>query len=316
MSSIDTEEKLPPLWGKSYWWTRTGALLGLASLITGLVMASLLGVHLGPCGLPHQITNPTLAVEVAGEWDDIVAMVGPCEAVHCHQSKDENACFADGGCKTICPDKVAALSFEQYLDFGFIIVYWLFFLYLGVVNWRFCYSTRFPVFTQVLGKVAGAVTVVAGSIGAHADWRENQSILQALSELHLMAGPVPLMRDFAFTKWRLLFLAIAAASPIFLFWSGKSNSADARPSAFSHVLSWITALLAFSTGWTGFLACVFGDDHRLEVGTQRLNLVILSAMLTLATAQYWRGGTLVALDKLAKLPVLSFFATLFSSEKD
>ena len=111
---------------------------------------------------------------------------------------------------------MAALGFEQYLDFVFIIIYWLFFLYLGVVNWQFCYSARFPIFTRVLGKVAGAVTIVAGSVGAQADWRENQCILQALSELHLMAGPIPVMRYFAFIKWKLLFLAIAAASPIFL----------------------------------------------------------------------------------------------------
>ena len=128
MSTIDDSERLPPMWASSYWWSRSGALLGLASLITGLVMAYLLGVHLGSCGLPNQITNPTLAIEVAGSWDDVVAMVGPCEVVHCHQSKDETACFADGGCKTICPDKVTALAFEQCLDFGFIIIYWLFFL--------------------------------------------------------------------------------------------------------------------------------------------------------------------------------------------
>ena len=92
--------------------------------------------------------------------------------------------------------------------------------------------------------------------------------------------------------------------------------ADVRRSAFSHVLAWTTAILALGTGWTGFAASQFGDDHRLQVAAQRLDLVILSAMLTLGTAQLWRGGTLEALDKLAKLRGFAFFATLFSSEAD
>lgn len=309
-----SEDILPPLWGRSFWWSRTGAILGLASLLTGVSMANLLAIHLGSCGLQNQLTNPTLAIEVAGTWEDVLSVVGPCRASHCRQSKDEIACYASGVCKPICPDKVEALAREQYLDFGFILIYWLFFLYLGVINWRFCYWQRFPVFTEVIGKFGGAITIVAGSVGALADWRENNHILQALSELYLISGPITLMRDFAYEKWRFLFLAIGAASPLFLFWSGKGNKAGLRSSAFSHSLALMTALLALSTAWTGFAACISGDDHRLEIATQRLNLVILAAMLTLATAQYWRGGTLAALNKLARLPVLRFFAALFSSE--
>jgi hypothetical protein len=277
-------------------------------------MTNLLAVHIGSCGLQHQLTSPTLAIEVAGTWEDVLAIVGPCEASHCGQSKDQLGCYATGGCKTICPDKVAALAFEQYLDFVFIVIYWLFFFYLGVINWKFCYWERFPVFTQVLGKIAGAVTVFAGSVGALSDWRENDHILLALSELHMMAGPVPLIRDFAYTKWRFVFLAIGAASPLFLFWPGKSNKAGLRQSAFSRVLAWATAALALSTAWTGVAACIYGNDHRLEVATEHLTLVILATMLTLATAQYWRGGTLAALNRFAKLPILSFLATLFASE--
>jgi hypothetical protein len=315
MSSIESEvEKLPPFWGKSYWWTRIGALIGLLSLVTGVVMVALLGQHLGSCGLPNQLTTPTLAIEVAGRWADIAAMTGPCQASHCGQSNDGKMCLVEAGCQTICPDKVAALTFEQYQDYWFIIIYWLFFVYLGIVNWRFCYWRRYAVFSQVLGKFGGAITIAAGSWGAIQDWRENQHILQALSELHLIGGPIPLMRDFAYEKWRFLFLAIGAAAPLFLFWPGRNNRADARNSAFSHLLAWVTALLAISTAWTGFAACIEGDDHRLEVATERLDLVILATMLTLATAQLWRGGTLSALNRLAKVPVLGFFAALFSSE--
>jgi hypothetical protein len=316
MSAIDSDDTLPPMWGNSYWWTRMGALLGLASLITGIVMASLLAVHLGSCGLANQLTEPTLAIEVAGSWEDVLAMVGPCEASRCLQSQGESGCYAGGDCKIVCPDKVAALQFEQYFDFGFILVYWLFFLYLGLVNWRFCYWARFPLFTQLIGKAAAVATVVTSSCGAVADWRENKHILQALNELHVMAGPAPAMRDFAYTKWRLLFFAIGAASPVFIFWTGRNNVADARRSAFSQALAWMTAVLALSTAWTGFAACLYGDDHRLQIATQRLNLVIVATMLTLATAQYWRGGTMAALNRLARLPVLAFLATLFSSEVD
>jgi len=317
MSAVDgDDEGLPPFWGRSPWWTRGGALLGLASLVAGAVMVALLARHVGQCGLPNQLTTPTLAIELAGTWDDVAAIVGPCQATHCGQSDGQTACRVDAGCKPICPDKVAALASEQYQDYLFILIYWLFFVYLGVVNWQFCYWGRFPMFTQVLGKVSGAVTMAAGSWGALKDWHENDHILEALRELHLTAGPVPLMRDFAYQKWKFLFLAIGAAAPAFAFWAGKSNQADVRPSAFSHLLAWVTAVLAVGTAWTGFAACLYGDDHRLEVATERLDLVILAAMLTLATAQLWRGGTLAALDRLAKMPVLRFFATLFSSEGD
>jgi hypothetical protein len=309
-------EKLPPFWGNSYWWTRAGGLLGLASLIAGVAMASLVAIHLGSCGLRHQLTNPTLAIEVAGSWQDVLAMVGPCEAAHCGQSVDENSCFAAGACQTICPDKVEALVFEQFLDFGFIVIYSLFFFYLGVMNWKYCYWVRYPLLTKITGRICGGATIVAGALGAAADWRENNHILQALSELHVMSGPVPLMRYFAYIKWRLLFLAIGVASPVFLFWPGKNDQADLRQSAFSHLLARVTAVLALSTAWTGVAACIYGDGHRLEVATKRLDLVIMAAMFTLATAQYWRGGTLAALNRLAKLPVLSFFATLFLSEGD
>ncbi len=317
MPAIDSpEDKLPPLWGRSYWWPRVGALLGLTSLAMGVVMLSLLGRHLGSCGLPNQLTNPTLAIEVAGSWDDVAAIVGPCKASSCGQSNDAQACHVGAGCKTICPDKAAALTKEQYEDYAFILIYWLLFLYLGVVNWRFCYWQRWPIFTQVVGKVGGAITILAGSWGALEDCRENRHILQALGELHLIAGPVPVMRDFAYEKWKYLFLAIGAAAPLFIFWTGRSNWADVRRSAFSHLLAWTTAILALSTAWTGFAAGEFGDDHRLQVAAQRLDLVILSTMLTLATAQLWRGGTLEALNRLAKIPGLKFFATLFSSEAD
>lgn len=310
---IEEEEKLPPIWGKSYWWTRTGALLGLISLFTGALMVALLARHIGGCGLQNQLTTPTLAIEVAGKWNDVASIVGPCQASHCGQSPDATACFVDAACQRICPDKITALASEQYEDYAFIIIYWLFFLYLGVVNWKFCYWARFPLSTQTLGKLAATVTVAASSWGALNDWRENNHILQALNQLHLMAGPVPVMRDFAYEKWKFLFLAIGTAAPIFIFWTGKTNPADARASAFSHLLARFTALLALSTAWTGVAACIYGDDHRLEVAALRLDLVILFTMLTLATAQLWRGGTLAALDKLAKLPVLRFFATLFSS---
>ena len=317
MSAIENEEdQLPPLWGKSYWWTRSGAVLGFLSLLAGVVMVHLLAVHVGSCGLPNQLTEPTLAIEVAATWDDVAAMAGPCEATHCGQSNDAQACHVDAGCKPVCPDKVAALVGEQYQDYCFIVIYWLFFLYLGVVNWQFCYWARFPVFSQVVGKIAGAVTLAAGSWGAWKDWSENGHILQALSELHLIDGPVPVMRDFAYEKWRMLFLAIGAAAPIFLFWPGRNNKTDARASAFSHFLAGVTALLAVSTAWTGFAACLDGDDHRLELATQRLDLVIFATLLTLATAQLWRGGSLAAINRLAKMPGLRFFATLFSSDVD
>ena len=307
-------EKLPPLWGKSYWWTRSGALLGLASLLLGTVMTKLVADHLGSCGLQNQLTSPTLAIEVAASWGDVLEIVGPCQAPHCLQSGGQTVVY-QGTSATVCPDKIESLSFEQTMDYVFIAVYWLFFLYLGFINWLFCRWERFGVVTEIIGKISGVATVVAATYGAVADWRENGRILQALGNLHSMVGLVPGMRDLAYTKWRLLFLAIGLAAPVFVFWTGKSNNADMRRSAFSQTLAWSTALLAVSTAWNGVAASQYGDDHRLQLAGMRLGYVIVSATLTLATAQYWRGGTMAALDKLAKLPVLAFFTTLFSTDE-
>jgi len=318
MPAVDYSEKLPPFWGTSRWWTRVGAVLGLLSLIMGLVMAGLLAQHCGPCDLQHQLTNPTLAIEVAGTWDDVLALVGPCESVHCKQPDAKETKETDhwGLQKTICSDKVQALIAEQYWDFGFIVLYWLFFLYLGVINAKFCYWAHHAKLTRAVGRLCGVATIVSSSLGALQDWQENLHILPALRNLTNMSAYTPDMRPFAYHKWQLLFLAIGLASPIFIFWPGRNNKGGVRQSAFSHLLAWGTAILALSTAFTGVAATIFGDDHRLEVATQRLSLVIMASMLTLATAQLWRGGTLAALDKLAKLPVLAFFASLFLSEDD
>ncbi len=314
MPALDAEEEtLPPLWGKSYWWTRGGALIGFLALIAGVTMVLLLSRHIGACNLPSQLTNPTLAIEIARNWKDVTGMVGPCQAPHCGQSKD-TACLVAGDCKIICPDKVKALRYEQYEDYVFIVIYWLLFLYLGIASWNFCYAPRFPLFTQVLGKAAGIAIVVCGTLGAHADWLENDHILAALNQLPVIAGPEPIMRYFAYIKWRYVFLAMGSAAPLFLFWTGRANPTDSRDSAFSHLLAWLTAALALSTAWTGVAACLSGDDHRLEVATERLDLVILATTLTLATAQLWRGGTLTALDRLAAFPILRRFTRLFYSD--
>jgi hypothetical protein len=265
----------------------------------------MVGKHCGSCGLPNQLTSPILAIEIAYTWDDVLAIVGPCQNPHCGQSQDSNARYLGGVCKTICPDKVAALEMLQNIDRGFIVLYWLLFFYLGLINWRFCSWSW-------IGKIGGVGTVFFATLGALNDWREDDQILIALHKLHLIIDPSPSMRDFAYLKWRFLFLAIGLASPIFLSWPGKCNFVDERRSAFSQLIAWTTGVLALSTAWTGVAACLAGEDQRLEAAATRLDAVFIASVLTLATAQYWRGGTLAALNRIAKLPPFAQLAHLFS----
>jgi hypothetical protein len=313
MPAVATLPKLPPFWGNSYWWTRTGALLGVALLLTGIAMKyGVVGTHVGSCGLPNRLTNPILAIEVAANWVDVLAMVGPCQATHCLQSMSGSVCY-QGVCNLIvCPDKVAALTSLQTWDRAFIVIYWVYFLYLGLINWRFCAWRRFAFVSQAIAKLAGLAAVVLATLGAVADWREDDRILQALLQVLHISSTTPLMRDFAYHKWKFLFLAIGLASPVFIFWPNQNNPAGTRRSAFSQTLAWLTSLVALTAAWTGVTACLSGDDAHLELASQLLALVMILSVLTLATASYWRGGTMAALDRLAELPVLSFLTNLFA----
>jgi hypothetical protein len=313
MPAIETPPKLPPLWGNSYWWTRTGALLGLALLLTGVAMKYwVAGDHVGSCGLPNRLTNPILAIEVAAAWEDVLAMTGPCQAAHCLQSTDAPVCYHAACNQTVCPDKIQALASLQTWDRSFIVLYWLYFLYLGLINWRFCAWQRFALVTQMVGKIAALAAGVMATFGALADWREDDRILQALAQLHQISSTAPLMRHFAYDKWRFLFFAVGIAAPIFIFWPGRNNPAGVRRSAFSQALAWLTAIVSLVAAFTGVAACMTGDDSHLELASQLLALVIILAMLTLATAQYWRGGTMAALDRLAKLRGLALLTNLFA----
>jgi hypothetical protein len=313
MPAIETPARLPPFWGRSYWWTRTGALIGAGLLLTGITMKYwVVGNHIGSCGLPNRLTDPVLAIEIASGWDDVLAMVGPCQATHCLQSTGQSICYRGACNQTVCPDKVQALASRETWDRPFIILYWLFFLYLSLIDWKFCARDRFRVATQIVGRLGGVAAAITATFAAVAGWREDDRIMLALWQLRHISSPAPLMRSFAYDKWRLLFLAIGMASPIFIFWPGRNNPTGVRRSAFSQALAWLTALAALIAAFTGVASCASGDDSHLELASQLFAVVTILGTLTLATAQYWRGGTMAALDRLAAVPGLALLANLFA----
>ena len=309
------------LWGKSVWWTRTGWILALALIVCGAFMSYLLDGHLGSCGLPQGLSNPGLAIELAYDWPAVLSITGPCQSQYCRQSVSQQVCLPGTACQYICPDKVEALLQQQSWDRVFIVLYACLFVYLGLINFRFAelrvdpadagapwYVRWWTAFLRIIpsrwiGRIGGLAAALFALVGAWYDWLEDDKIVDALQHIgQAGAGYIlPAMRDDAYHKWLFLFLAIGCASPIFAFWPGRANDdGGARPSHLMQFLGLLTAFEAITTMLSGFLACRYGQDQRVEDATGGLFLTLPLAAILLLTAQYWRHGTLNALQSLAK----------------
>ncbi len=299
---------MPPLWGNSYLWTRIGYVLGLLTVGAGIVLTVVVGRHLGSCALPGGLTRVSLAAELTPAWWDVGQIVGPCQAPACQQSQTEWVCVGST-CELICPDKVQALIMAQRIDRVFIVLYWALLVYLGIVEIRFGGAGAFGWVVAA----CGVAVIPLVSVAAWYDWRENGLIEAALTHL----GSAPGARDAAYMKWRCLFAAMALAAPLFIFWPGRTTPAPgARRSAFSMLLAWGTAASAITAGLGGIAACYFGQDGRLESAASMLVNTVPLVTLTLMTAQYWRAGTIAALNRIAGLPVLRWLGQLLNADAE
>lgn len=300
------DNNVPGFWGQSPWWTRTGYILGLLTILMGAVMTFRLPSHLGPCKLPRNLTRPGLAIELVESWHDVLTIVGPCEAPRCMQGTSISVQLGTST-YTVCLDKVSALASQQAYDRVFIVLYWLLFLYLGVVNFRFVRPRGVIHWIAILVGIAAAI---GGTLAALHDWGEDGGILKALGAVTRHDFSAPLwasIRYQAYHKFEWFFLALGCSSPIFFFWPGQANLAGRRRSLFSLLLAWASAVLAVTATFTGLAACKYGHDQRLESAAVTASTTLLLITFTLLTAQSWRGGTLSALDRLAGLPVLHRF---------
>lgn len=250
------------LWDASVWWTRFGAILGLATILYGGWMSLNLATNVGSCDLPHHLKHPGLAIEVAHDWNDAAQIVGVCEGSRCFQDSKDSWCTYNsaGHSKIVCEAKIRALVRQQKMDYIFIVLYALFFVYIGIINIRFARISATLTGKDWLVGISGLIGVLGGLaaltlalFAAFWDWRENGRILQALSQIsnHICYGNnFPDMRMAAYYKWRSLFIAIGCGSPIFLFWPGRTSNwrNQERLSLLSFALAWLTALTALTAG--------------------------------------------------------------------
>ena len=308
------------LWNASPWWTRTGAILGFIVIAMGIVMGAQLGAHLGPCGLPNGVTKPGLAIELAGDADAGVTIVGPCSAGTCRQVSPKQVDIGGGKVMTVCLDKVDALRAQQWTDYFFIPAYWALFVWIAILSLRFGgirFSKDWAQFTgSVLCKAGGAGTLVFATAGAVWDYIEDARILSFLSAVRNAANSgagallsQPGMRAAAFNKWLCLFVAIGCTAPFFLFWPGATAKTDderrkEKKSLVSLFLAWAAGFSAISAAFTGLAAYLFMQDQRVEAAAGSLFLALLLGTVLMVVAQSWPIGTQEWLDRLTMMPVL------------
>ncbi|HZS27521.1 MAG TPA: hypothetical protein VFB76_09845, partial [Candidatus Angelobacter sp.] len=120
-----------------------------------------------------------------------------------------------------------AMRVQQYLDFVFILLYWMTFFFLIGGALRHANSAA----ARKLGWLVGILI----TFGAGADIGENIGILSALSSTHPgVLWPLP----FAIAKWMNVFLALAFSAPLFLFYPRFGDLP--LPNPLSH---WVTRIL-------------------------------------------------------------------------
>lgn len=312
------------LWNESPWVTRAGTILGVLTIAWGILLGVQLSGHLGSCGLPNNLTRPGLAMELANNRQEVTQIVGPCQGTHC--MPNEGAKCSDG--KEVCPDKISALERQQRLDYVFIVLYALFFIYIGVLNLRF---SGIPFqegdkpgkkwlsgISRWVGVVGGALVLFLTVFAAWWDWQENNRILEVLKDIPQLCSSDPIyVRCAAYYKWGAIFAAIGCASPLFIFWPGKTRRvAGKRKSLFVTLLAWLTALAALTSAFTGLAAFHYGQDQRLESAAGTLSVTLLLAVLTLALGQQWQKGLLNALNTLASKKGVKSFSTFLKDEEE
>jgi len=310
------------LWNSSPWWTRFGAILGSIAILWAVLMGSQLSRHIGPSELPNNLKRPGLAMELVNNWDEAAQIVGLSQGARCMQDAQDSWCvFSPEKTKTVCTAKISALQQQQKLDYVFIILYTLFFMYVGILNLLF---SGIPVdlsdkrgrkllgrISSWSGKIGGGLVLIFTIMAAVYDWKEDGHILAILNTIsqHLCYGNFPLVRTAAYLKWLFIFAAIGCSSPLFLFWPGKTPAAKTMDtSVFVTVLAWLTALAALTTAFTGIAACHYGQDQRLESAVGTLTVTFLLAVLTLSAGQRWYGGLLSAVNDFASLRFVEPFA--------
>jgi hypothetical protein len=211
--------------------------------------------------LPNDLNSPLLAMELLRTPDDLASVVG--------EPSDE---------KNNRKDMERLTKF----DFAFIVAYACLFLAVG---WRLW---------QRAHKWAGIVAIVTGCGAAAFDVAENLAILRTLE--CLCTSP----RHVSLFKWSLTFIALLAASTVFI---------DRSLKPLRRSIGYLAAASCIAAGLFGLAGVAARIDPLVERGAALMGLGLVCGWLFFVTHSALSGGLVPALNRLAKGRALKWLST-------
>lgn len=172
------------------------------------------------------ITRPSLAMQLAHDQTDVICVLGPADS-------------AQG----VTNRKIVARL--QYLDFVFILLYWLLFVF--IIDRALRDSKRLSVFVTICISVAAVLDVL-----------ENLGILSAVGVLREgLLWP----HWFSVFKWLFFLLAVGFSAPLFLRYPklGSYGNADNRVTWALSRLAGLEFIAAALSGLSGLAGSYFDD---------------------------------------------------------
>ncbi|HET7341038.1 MAG TPA: hypothetical protein VFL90_06220 [Methylomirabilota bacterium] len=220
--------------------------------------------------LPHGLSQPGLAMQLAASREDVEQIVGL--KIWC-------AGASPAGARPDCLANASTLYAQQWRDVVFIPIYVAFQVLIGALVWR---SGRF--------RLLAALGIVAVVIAGLADARENVAIIRIL-------GPDPVCtvmpRPWALLKWRLLTLVLAANAALLV-----RTSATLR--GLGRWAAYAAAALAVATLYFVGMQLLWADDTYLETALPVVAATAVMLWLAVAGLAWFPAGLLPALDVLAR----------------
>ena len=250
--------------------SRVASVVGLVTFVAAAVAGS---GQFCDRRLPHGLTRPGLAMQLAASREDVEQVTGMkvwCPGV------------APPGAWPDCLANAETLRAQQWRDFAFIPLYVAFLVLAALLGWRSGHG----------GRVIATLGIVAVVVAALADVRENLVILTIL-------GPYPVCdampRPWALLKWRLLTLALLAVV-VPLVRAERDVRGLARWAGHA------AAVLAVSTVYFTGSQLLWGDDTYLESALPTLAATVVMTWVAVCGRAWFPGGLLAGLDALARRP--------------